>query len=169
MTCSLQQIIFKTPEFADGQQSHSAGTVCRGLTRRCLVVSPTPKNPGKCVVSLPTHRSVRPRDAGKGAARHTRAVWAAGRFLGDLGLMIYLLGPAQRGPQTPGLAVLNRSKLDRVCRRKALESSEASSVPDRTDSRRAWLRTLVDFSRLCESRGGRPGLPSLTSLRFLWT
>ena len=21
----------------------------------------------------------------------------------------------------------------------------------------------------CESRGGRPGLPSLTSLRFLWT
>ena len=22
---------------------------------------------------------------------------------------------------------------------------------------------------LCESRGGRPGLPSLISLRFLWT
>ena len=61
--------------------------------------------------------------------------------------MIYLLGPAQRGPQTPGLAVLSRSKLDRVCRRKALEASEASSVPDRTGSRRAWLRTLVDFSR----------------------
>ena len=31
---------------------------------------------------------------------------------------------------------------------------------------------LVQFPRtqeLCESRGGRPGLPSLISLRFLWT
>ena len=33
-------------------------------------------------------------------------------------------------------------------------------------------RTLTGGYRaeeLCESRGGRPGLPSLISLRFLWT
>ena len=27
----------------------------------------------------------------------------------------------------------------------------------------------VRAQELCESRGGRPGLPSLISLRFLWT
>ena len=27
----------------------------------------------------------------------------------------------------------------------------------------------VIAQELCESRGGRPGLPSLISLRFLWT
>ena len=32
-------------------------------------------------------------------------------------------------------------------------------------------RMLFEFraQELCESRGGRPGLPSLISLRFLWT
>ena len=28
---------------------------------------------------------------------------------------------------------------------------------------------FVRAQELCESRGGRPGLPSLISLRFLWT
>ena len=27
----------------------------------------------------------------------------------------------------------------------------------------------AELKKLCESRGGRPGLPSLISLRFLWT
>ena len=34
------------------------------------------------------------------------------------------------------------------------------------------LRGIGDFFRaqeLCENRGGRPGLPSLINLRFLWT
>ena len=30
-------------------------------------------------------------------------------------------------------------------------------------------RILTQSSELCESRGGRPGLPSLINLRFLWT
>ena len=29
--------------------------------------------------------------------------------------------------------------------------------------------SLIRAQELCESRGGRPGLPSLISLRFLWT
>ena len=33
------------------------------------------------------------------------------------------------------------------------------------DVKQHWTRT----HELCESRGGRPGLPSLISLRFLWT
>ena len=35
-----------------------------------------------------------------------------------------------------------------------------------------WLQgtaSHTDPQELCESRGGRPGLPSLISLRFLWT
>ena len=31
------------------------------------------------------------------------------------------------------------------------------------------LRIRGRAQELCESRGGRPGLPSLISLRFLWT
>ena len=30
-------------------------------------------------------------------------------------------------------------------------------------------RNVIRVQELCESRGGRPGLPSLISLRFLWT
>ena len=32
-----------------------------------------------------------------------------------------------------------------------------------------YIYTLHITQELCESRGGRPGLPSLISLRFLWT
>ena len=33
----------------------------------------------------------------------------------------------------------------------------------------ALLHNLFRVQELCESRGGRPGLPSLISLRFPWT
>ena len=32
-----------------------------------------------------------------------------------------------------------------------------------------WMKVAVRAQELCGSRGGRPGLPSLISLRFLWT
>ena len=32
-----------------------------------------------------------------------------------------------------------------------------------------WVQGRVRAQELCESRGGRPGLQSLISLRFLWT
>ena len=35
-------------------------------------------------------------------------------------------------------------------------------------SRTTWVHTRQQ-QELCESRGGRPGLPSLINLRFLWT
>ena len=41
-----------------------------------------------------------------------------------------------------------------------------------TKSGRVWRKVPESGARsveLCESRGGRPGLPSLINLRFLWT
>ena len=52
---------------------------------------------------------------------------------------------------------------------------------EETETNRSSLhrRTVIDYpsarytlsltQELCESRGGRPGLPSLISLQFLWT
>ena len=62
----------------------------------------------------------------------------------------------------------------------AAEPSESSSLPGHVIARARryphnwdYLRTnaTVDIrvQELCESRGGRPELPSLISLRFLWT
>ena len=42
----------------------------------------------------------------------------------------------------------------------------SQEVPPR---RRRFLMLHSRAQELCESRGGRPGLPSLISLRFLWT
>ena len=58
-----------------------------------------------------------------------------------------------------------------------LTSSMVSGVQTKTEewSRRGvggagdGLNTVVRAQELCESRGGRPGLPSLINIRFLWT
>ena len=46
-----------------------------------------------------------------------------------------------------------------------------SGWSQRKQSVESWLPLEVALrtQELCESRGGRPGLPSLISLRFLWT
>ena len=56
-----------------------------------------------------------------------------------------------------------------------VEVAVLGSVPNKPGGfcgRKATLQQQQDVGRakeLCESRGGRPGLPSLISLRFLWT
>ena len=77
------------------------GAVCRGLTRCSRVVSPAPRNPGPCVDKAPGTPRHAPAGQRQGATGHTPAVWLAGHFLGASGLMIYLPGAPQRGPQAP--------------------------------------------------------------------
>ena len=53
--------------------------------------------------------------------------------------------------------------------------TDSKSTQEVTDTTHIYnhMHPLLDWrvraQELCESRGGRPGLPSLISLRFLWT
>ena len=53
---------------------------------------------------------------------------------------------------------------------KSLAAPITSSAPPLSaDARSDSVGVSHRVQELCESRGGRPGLPSLINLRFLWT
>ena len=64
---------------------------------------------------------------------------------------------------SPELSPLTKMPRNRVLRLPAkpnpLENNETADITE----------TQYRDQELCESRGGRPGLPSLINLQFLWT
>ena len=53
--------------------------------------------------------------------------------------------------------------------RKSLSSTAVHAHDNDSKERQVSVPRTVRAQELCESRGGRPGLPSLLSPRFLWT